>query len=238
MKVARYFLEIYNRFLIIILTWSLNFFVLFYYKEQIVFILGQHQETTFPYFISTNLTEIFFVYLKLSSFLAFYFAYPIIVAQIALFIIPGLYKYEYLIVRNFFLLSILLYTATTVFTYKIFLPYCWKFFSSFQLKAEESLISLHLEARIADYLSFFFETYLLLNVILHIFLIFLFFLYKVTLNSILKYRKLFYLLFFLFATLMTPPDVISQVIVGIFFLVFFEIFLFSLFLSYEYKKGE
>lgn len=238
MKVTRYFLEIYNRFLIILLTWSLNFFVLFYYKEQIVYILGQHQEATFPYFISTNLTEIFFVYLKLSSFLAFYFAYPIIVAQIALFIIPGLYKYEYLIVRNFFLLSILLYTATTVFTYKIFLPYCWKFFSSFQLKAEESLISLHLEARIADYLSFFFETYFLLNVILHIFLIFLFLLYKVTLNYILKYRKLFYLLFFLFATLMTPPDVISQIVVGIFFLVFFEIFLFSLFLSYEYKKGE
>lgn len=238
MKITRYFLEIYNRFIILFLTWSLNFFVLFYYKEQIVYILGQHQEATFPYFISTSLTEIFFVYLKVSSFLAFYFAYPIIVIQLALFIIPGLYKYEYLIVRNFFLLSILLYIGTTFFTYKIFLPYCWKFFSSFQLKAEESLVSLHLEARIADYLSFFFETYFLLNAILHIFLIFLFLLYKITLNYILKYRKLFYLLFFIFATLMTPPDMISQIIVGIFFLVFFEIFLFSLFLSYEYKKGE
>jgi len=238
MKITRYFLEIYNRFIILFLTWSLNFFVLFYYKEQIVYILGQHQEATFPYFISTSLTEIFFVYLKVSSFLAFYFAYPIIVIQLALFIIPGLYKYEYLIVRNFFLLSILLYIGTTFFTYKIFLPYCWKFFSSFQLKAEESLVSLHLEARIADYLSFFFETYFLLNAILHIFLIFLFLLYKITLNYILKYRKLFYLLFFIFATLMTPPDMISQIIVGIFFLVFFEIFLFSLFLSDEYKKGE
>jgi len=238
MKITRYFLEIYNRFIILFLTWSLNFFVLFYYKEQIVYILGQHQEATFPYFISTSLTEIFFVYLKVSSFLAFYFAYLIIVIQLALFIIPGLYKYEYLIVRNFFLLSILLYIGTTFFTYKIFLPYCWKFFSSFQLKAEESLVSLHLEARIADYLSFFFETYFLLNAILHIFLIFLFLLYKITLNYILKYRKLFYLLFFIFATLMTPPDMISQIIVGIFFLVFFEIFLFSLFLSDEYKKGE
>ena len=238
MKVTRYFLEIYNRLLILLLTWGLNFFVLFYYKEQIVYILGQHQETTFPYFISTSLTEIFFVYIKLSSFLALYFAYPIIVIQLALFIIPGLYKYEYLVVRNFLLLSIMLYIGTTIFTYKVFLPYCWKFFSSFQLKAEESLISLHLEARIADYLSFFFETYFLLNAILHIFLIFLFLLYKITLNYILKYRKLFYLLFFIFATLMTPPDVISQIIVGLFFLVFFEIFLFSLFLSYEYKKGE
>lgn len=238
MRVTRYFLEIYNRLLILILTWSLNFLVLFYYKEQIIYILGQHQEAVFPYFISTSLTEIFFVYLKLSSFLAFYFAYPIIVIQLAIFIIPGLYRYEYLIVRNFFFLSIMLYICTTIFTYKVFLPYCWKFFSSFQLKAEDSLVSLHLEARIADYLSFFFETYFLLNAILHIFLIFLFLLYKITLNYILKYRKLFYLLFFIFATLMTPPDVISQLIVGTFFILFFEVFLFSLFLSYEYKKGE
>lgn len=238
MRVTQYFLEIYNRLLILILTWSLNFLVLFYYKEQIVYILGQHQEAAFPYFISTSLTEIFFVYLKLSSFLAFYFAYPLIVIQLAIFIIPGLYRYEYLIVRNFFFLSIMLYICTTIFTYKVFLPYCWKFFSSFQLKAEDSLVSLHLEARIADYLSFFFETYFMLNAILHIFLIFLFLLYKITLNYILKYRKLFYLLFFIFATLMTPPDVISQLIVGTFFFFFFEVFLFSLFLSYEYKKGE
>jgi sec-independent protein translocase protein TatC len=238
MRVTQYFLEIYNRLIVLFLGWSLNFFVLFYYKEQIVYILGQHQETPFPYFISTSLTEIFFVYFKLSSFLAFYFAYPLVVVQIALFTIPGLYKYEYLIVRNFFLLSIALYIGTTIFTYKVFLPYCWKFFSSFQLKAEESLVSLHLEARIGDYLTFFFETYFLLNAVLHIFLIFLFLLYKITLDYILKYRKLFYLLFFLFATLMTPPDVVSQIVVGIFFLTFFEGFLFSLFLSYEYKKGE
>ena len=238
MRVTRYFLEIYNRFLILLLAWSLNFIVLYYYKEQIIYLLGQHQEVAFPYFISTSLTEIFFVYLKGSSFLALYFAYPILLLQLAIFIIPALYKYEYLIIRNFFFLSILLYLCTTIFIYQIFLPYCWKFFSSFQLRAEESLISLHFEARLADYLNFFFETYFLLNLILHLFLVFLFFLYKIRLNTILKFRKLFYLSFFVFATLLTPPEVISQVLVGTFFIFFFESFLFSLFLSNEYKKGE
>lgn len=238
MRVTRYFLEIYNRFLILLLAWSLNFIVLYYYKEQIIYLLGQHQEVAFPYFISTSLTEIFFVYLKGSSFLALYFAYPILLLQLAIFIIPALYKYEYLIIRNFFFLSILLYLCTTIFIYQIFLPYCWKFFSSFQLRAEESLISLHFEARLADYLNFFFETYFLLNLILHLFLVFLFFLYQIRLNTILKFRKLFYLSFFVFATLLTPPEVISQVLVGTFFILFFESFLFSLFLSNEYKKGE
>lgn len=237
-KVTTYFLEIYNRILVLLLTWVLNFFVLYSYKEEIVYLLGQHQENIFPYFISTNLTEIFFVFIKLSFFLAFYFLYPVLLIQIALFLLPGLYLYEYTVLRNLFFLSIIFYVLTTYFTYGVFLPYCWKFFNSFQLNAEESFVSIHLETRIADYLNFFIESFLLLNIVLHIFLVFLFFLHKVTLNFIVKYRKFFYLSFFIFATLLTPPDIFSQIIIGIFFISSFEIFLFSLFLSKEYNKGE
>jgi len=238
MKVTTYFLEIYNRFFVLFLTWLLNFLVVYTYKEEIVYLLGQHQQNIFPYFISTNLTEIFFVFLKLSFFLGFYFIYPIFLIQLFLFLIPALYKYEYLIIRNLFFVSIFLYILTTYFTYEIFLPYCWKFFNSFQLNAEESLISIHLETRIADYLNFFIETFLLLNIVLHIFLVFILFLYKITLNFIIKHRKIFYLAFFVFATIVTPPDIFSQIIVGFLFLTSFEIFLFSLFLSKEYEKGE
>nr|AHX24936.1 sec-independent protein translocase [Nannochloropsis oceanica] len=238
MKVTNYFLEIYYRLWILFLTWLLNFLVAYTYKEEIVYLLGQHQQNIFPYFISTNLTEIFFVFIKLSFFLGFYFLYPIFLIQLALFLIPALYKYEYLIIRNLFFISILLYTITTCFTYEIFLRYCWKFFNSFQLNAEDNLVSIHLETRIADYLNFFIETFLLLNIVLHIFLVFILFLYRITLNYIIQYRKFFYLAFFLFATLITPPDIVSQIIVGFIFFMSFEIFLFSLFLSKEYRKGE
>lgn len=238
MKVTTYLLEIYNRLLVLFLTWILNFLVLYFYKEEIIYLLGQHQQNILPYFISTNLTEIFFVFIKLSCFLAFYFLYPVLLLQIALFLLPGLYSYEYTILRNLFFLSMILYVTTTYFTYEIFLPSCWKFFNSFQLNAEENFVSIYLETRIADYLNFFTESFLLLNIILHIFLIFLFLLHKFTLNFIVKYRKFFYFSFFLFATLLTPPDIFSQIIIGSFFLFSFEIFLFSLFLSKEYKKGE
>ena len=238
MKVTTYFLEIYKRLLVLLLTWILNFLVLYFYKEEIVYLLGQHQQNNFPYFISTNLTEIFFVFIKLSFFLAFYFLYPILLIQLALFFIPALYRYEFLIIRNLFFVSIFLYITTTFFTYNIFLPYCWKFFNSFQINAEESLVSIHLETKIADYLNFFIETFLLLNIVLHFFLVFVFFLQKLTLNFIIKYRKLFYLSFFIFATLVTPPDVFSQILIGFVFVFSFEVFLYSLFLSKEYKKGE
>lgn len=238
MKVKQYFFELYHRLFILLFTLGLNFCVLFFYKEQLIYLIGQHQESVIPSFISTSLTEIFIVFIKLSFFLAFYFAYPVILAQLCFFLIPGLYKYEYKIIRNFFIVSIILYLLTTIFTAKFFLPYCWKFFASFQLQAAKSLVNLQLEPRIADYLNFFFETFLLLNVVLHVFLIFIFFLRKVTLDFIVKYRRFFYLTFFLFATLLTPPDITSQIFVGLMFLFFFEIFLLSMFITKEYQKGE
>lgn len=238
MKVKQYFFELYHRLFVLLFTIGLNFSVLFFYKEQLIYLIGQHQESVIPSFISTSLTEIFIVFIKLSFFLALYFSYPIIIAQLSFFLIPGLYKYEYKLIRNFFFISVILYLVTTVFTAKVFLPYCWKFFTSFQLQPTKNLVNLQLEPRIADYLNFFFETLLLLNLVLHGFLIFLFFLRRVTLDFVVKYRKFFYLSFFVFATLLTPPDISSQILVGLLFLFFFEIFLLSMFITKEYQKGE
>lgn len=195
--------------------------------------LGQHQQSLLPYFISTGLTEIFLIFIKLSGFLAFYFSYPVVLIQVALFMIPALYKYEYKIIRNYLLLSLSLYFITTFMAYEYFLPYCWKFFSSFQMKANESLVSIHLETRISDYLSFFFEIFISLNIALHLLLAFLIVLHKFTLNSIVTYRKLIYLFLFIFATALTPPDILSQVLTGSFFILTFELFMFSLFFSKE-----
>ena len=233
MRIKIYLLEIYNRFLINLFTIFTNFIILYAYKEQVIYMLGQHQQNLFPYFISTGLTEIFLIFIKLSTFLAFYFSYPVLLIQIGFFIIPALYKYEYKIIRNYLLLSLSLYFFTTLIAYQYFLPYCWKFFSSFQMKANESIVSIHLETRISDYLSFFFEIFISLNIILHLLLIFLIFLHKFTLDSIVTYRKLIYLLLLVFATALTPPDIISQLLTGSFFVVAFELFLFSLFFSKE-----
>lgn len=233
MRIKTYLLEIYSRLLISLFTILINFVILYSYKEQVIYMLGQHQQNLFPYFISTGLTEIFFIYIKLSGFLALYFSYPLILIQITIFIIPALYNYEYKITRNYLTVSLSLYFVTSLMTYKYFLPYCWKFFSSFQMRANESMVSIHLETRISDYLNFFFEIFTSLNISLHLLLLFLIFLQKITLNSVVSYRRLIYLFLFVFATALTPPDIFSQLLIGIFFISTFEIFLFSLFFSKE-----
>lgn len=238
MKIAGYITEFKNRSLFILLTLIANFIILVFYKEQIIYLLGQHQENLFPYFITTDLTEIFFSFIKLNMFLAFYCLYPFLLSQIWLFLIPGLYEHEYKILRNLFCISLILYITCTITTYKIFLPYCWKFFSSFELKAEDILVSLHLETRLNEYLSFFIKIFFALNILFHAILILAIVIKKFNLKSLIKKRKLIYLIFFVIATLFTPPDVFSQLFLGIFLIFFFEIFLLSLFIFYEYKKGE
>lgn len=233
MRMKIYLLEIYNRLLVSLFTILTNFIIFYSYKEQVIYMLGQHQPNLFPYFISTGLTEIFLIFIKLSAFLAFYFSYPIILIQTGFFLVPALYKYEYKIIRNYLLLSLSLYFLTTIATYKYFLPYCWKFFSSFQMNASENLVSIHLETRISDYLSFFFDIFVSLNIVLHLLLVFLIFLHKFTLDSIVAYRKIIYLILFMFATVLTPPDIFSQILMGILFILAFELFLFSLFFSKE-----
>lgn len=240
MKIYKYVKEIHHRLLIVLYTIIANWFILFYYKEQLAFLLGQHQINLFPYFIATNLTEIFFALFKLSFFLALYLTYPIIILQFWFFMIPGLYKYEYKIIRFLVIATIILFFASTIVTYKIFLPYCWKFFSGFELNAETTLIGIHLETRLNEYLEFFIRGFLSLNVLFHCLLIIIMVLKKINLDLLIFYRKLIYTTAFIIATIITPPDIFSQLFLGVLLILLFEFFIYYLFVlkNYQIFKGE
>jgi sec-independent protein translocase protein TatC len=236
MKIKVYINELKYRLFFLFFTLAGNAILLYTYKEEVIFLLGEHQSKFFPYFISTNLTEIFFGFFKLTFSLALYFTFPSFIGQLWFFLVPALYRYEYEIFRNFCFLSIFTFFISTFLTLSIFLPYCWKFFSSFQIEAPESLVSIHMELRINDYLNFFLTILFSLTLIFHFFFIFLFFLKMLPLNLFIKFRKIGHFLIFILATLFTPPDLFSQILIASLFLAFFEIFLFSTFLLNEYKR--
>jgi sec-independent protein translocase protein TatC len=235
MKFFFYLKELHYRAFIIIYCIVINFIILFYYKEQVLYLLGQSQPGPYTYFIATNLTEIFFALLNLNLFLAFYLSYPLIIFQLWFFFKPGLYKYEYESIRTFIKLTIVLFFISTILTYQLFLPYCWKFFSGFELEAKESLLSIHLETRLKDYLGFCVKGLLILNILFHSLLIFIILLKKIKVDLLIYYRKIIYFLIFLAATLGTPPDIFSQVFIGITFICLFESFLILLFILKIYK---
>jgi len=118
------------------------------------------------------------------------------------------------------------------------LPYCWKFFSGFQLTYEDSGISVQLETRLHEYIDFFTNTLFSINLTLNFCMILSFFLLKLPTHFLTKLRKIIYFSNFIAATIITPPDILSQLITGISLIAMYELFIFSLFLTKQYKKGE
>lgn len=102
----RYFLEIKNRLFLLFLTWFSIILTIYLNKETILFTIIQknslktnNKQLEIFYFIFTNVTEIFSVYLKLITFLnlqtiSIYFIYHCFI-----FIIPALFKSEYLYLK-------------------------------------------------------------------------------------------------------------------------------------------
>ena len=90
--------------------------------------------------------------------------------------------------------------------YNIILPASFNFFLGFQN------VNVYFEAKINEYLEFyltFYRLWIINSQILSLIICLLFFL-DITNSFIKKSRKLFYALFVILATLITPPDIFSQ----------------------------
>lgn len=238
MKIKVYIKEAQYRLFFACFTFFFNTIIIYCFTEQLIFLLGQHQNTNFPHFITTNLPEVFFCFIKLSFFLGFYFSFPIVLLQSWFFLSPALYRYEHRVVKNFLTLSICLFMIGSFSVYKIVLPYCWTFFSGFELNYVNSGVNLQLETRLREYLDFFIQLLYSLNITINFCLFFSIFLFRFPISTLTKLRKIIYFLCFIVATIITPPDIISQIFIGAILATLYEFFLFSLLLTHEYKKGE
>jgi len=109
--------------------------------------------------------------------------------------------------------------------YFIIFPFSWNFFFNYQQNIFNNQLQLHFEAKLSEYLNFFM---LLLNLStfncqIITFLMFYLNNIKNNLNIIKKYKKFLYFFIFFTATLLTPPDVLSQFILGISIIFFYEL---------------
>lgn len=86
-------------------------------------------------------------------------------------------------------------------------------------------VNLFFEAKINEYVKFYVTLYYICNLNCQMFMtLILFILYiKGDLKLIKKFRKMFYLLFIIFATLVTPPDIVTQLMLCVSIILIFEI---------------
>ena len=98
------------------------------------------QESTL---ISTSPTGPLNLYLKLSIYIGFVLAFPVVLYQVWLFIAPGLYKHEKRAAAMFIVSAASLFLAGIAFCYFILLPYTLKFLIGFELPYFKPMISIN-----------------------------------------------------------------------------------------------
>ena len=224
-----YILELKNRFSLLIISWIFSVLVCYLYKETLLFLLIKSNTSLYNlrlfYFISTDLTEIFEVYLKIAYFCSTQLLVFLFLYHIFLFIKPALFKYEYIKLKVVLSLVAGAYGSSVLLFNKFILPIIWMFFFNFQ-KSTFGGVNVFFESRVKDYVKFYIIMYSNVVVIGQLFAFILIFLVvspNIT-SMVLKTRKVFYLIFLLVATLLTPPDVISQLLVAILFVCLYEFF--------------
>ena len=227
----QYYLEIKNRILLLLFTWASLLMVCYYFKEPLLFtfINSNKYYNNAPYFIFTNVDEVFYVYFRLVFFVTNQITFIIALYHILLFLTLGLYHSEYTQLKTVLKIFIITWLCSVVLLKKFVVPFSWSFFLSFQ-ETNNHLqpASFFFEARILEYFDYFTNFYYICVANCQLLALSILFLNNISerIGTIKTFRKLFYLIFILFSTITTPPDILSQIIVSFSLIIIYELLIF------------
>lgn len=163
--------------------------------------------------------ELLMSYIKIAVVGGLVVAAPFLLIQIWLFISPGLKLEEKKYVIISLVTGSLFFIIGIIFSYIVVLPTMIKFFIGFQIEEVQAMLSFR------TYLDFVINTLLAFGLIfeLPILMVLVTRLGLVKIEFLKKNRKMFILVIFIIAAILTPPDVISQILIGLPMLALFEI---------------
>jgi len=190
------------------------FFIAFYFYEPILEWMTLPLKAVLPddsYMIATGVPEVFFTAVKVSLFTGFLLALPFILYQFWLFIAPGLYEHEKKYIWPFVFFASGMFFMGAAFAYYVVVPYGFAFLVNFA----EQVVTV--APKINEYVGFFTKIMIGFGIafelpVLTFFLALLGLVDDHTLKSFFKYAVI---LIFVLAALLTPPDVVTQLLMAI-----------------------
>ena len=230
MPLLDHLLELRNRLMYSSAAVLLGFLVCYFFAAEIYAFLVQpladiYEGQTGRRMIYTSLTEAFFTYLKVAFWAGAFITFPFVAFQLWMFIAPGLYRDEKGAFLPFLVATPVLFFMGGAMVYYFIFPLAWRFFLSFETGGGDGTLPIELEARVGEYLGLVMKLIFAfgLSFQLPVALTLMGRVGLISSDTLARNRKFAYVGVFVVAAIITPPDIISQVGLGIPIIFLYEI---------------
>jgi sec-independent protein translocase protein TatC len=206
--------ELRDRIVISLVALAAAFIITYAFKEKIFAFLMAPFIKVMPAnssFIFIGVTEAFITYFKIAIVAAIFLASPVILHQVWTFVSPGLYEKEKRFVYPFMFFGSLLFIAGALFCYYVVMPTLYRFFVSY---AADFIIPM---PDIKSYMSLTLKLLIIFGLMFQIPLAAFYLARAGIINAGMLSSKRRYAILgvFIVSAVITPPEIMSQVMLAI-----------------------
>jgi len=236
----RFFIqEVFYRFFYISFSFFMCFIVCFINNNSYFFIMIKPLFFSFFQYswnlIYLNPPDFFISSFYTSFFYSFLFCFPLFYLHFYFYFVTTCQKQVSVLFFLFIFISFFSLFSSYFISFFIFLPNLWSFFKYFEHTT--NFLSFTFLPTVKPFIYFCFIIFISFIINFHIPIIFFFLFYKQLISfwSLFCYRNFIYFSFSCIATALSPPDMLSQIILIISLFVFFETYCFIILLFFFFN---